>query len=469
MTDNEKLKAQFSRAAAGAKTPQDISDALNGLERAEGLKIADYIAAFCRECGIDPQAPELAAYYRESGEYKAKIQADEDKRRKENALKALGEKTGVYQNNLIRGVLPITPEMLELAAAISKEAAILGTAQGELSRLGSFADYIRECTEYEPDRDFAPPLFDKLAFPNGTVSYIGARTGRGKTTAMVNLAREAINLEKPRKTIFISLEMSRKQMLNKLILSTAYAISAGQERENLKTRPRPQTDLYHFLKGQDMEGERAQVETFRTLAKKAMDKIQAAYNNSLLIYDGRGAKFQDIMNAIKGNADPGTLVLLDYIQRMPSVPNKENDTYMRVKWISDEIVQAAIETNSLVISGAQFNRANGKEVGGKDKFDDASFRESGDLEQDGHNLIGIGWEADKLARFFEILKTREDAGAGLAFSIDFIGAYSYMGIGEKITHKQKEPKEPKAKKDGKTTGADPSGAENGSNNSLDWR
>jgi len=460
MTDNEKLKAQFSKFAARAKSPQDISDALTELERADGLRIADFIAAFCREYGIDPQAPELEAYYRESTEYKAKIQADEDKRRKENALKALGEKAGVYQNNLIRGVLPTTPEMAELAALISKEAAILGTAQGELSRLGSFADYLRECTEYEPDRDFAPALFDKLAFPNGTVSYIGARTGRGKTTAMVNLAREAITLEKPRKTIFISLEMSRKQILNKIILSTAYAMSAGQDRENLKARPRPQTDLYHFLKGRDIEGDWVQVNAFKNFTKKAMDHVQAAYNKNLLVYDGRGAKFQDIINAIKGNADPGTLVLLDYIQRMPSVPNKENDTYMRVKWISDEIVQAAIETNCLVISGAQFNRMIGKNTGGKDEFDDSSYRESGDIEQDAHNAIGIGWEADKHGRFFEILKTREDAGAGLQFSIDFIGAFSYMGIGEKI---EKSKKEPKTKKDEKSTGADPSGAKNDDN------
>jgi len=467
MTNNEKLKAQFSRAAAGAKTALDIRDALTELERTDGLKIADFIAAFCQLCGIDPQAPELADYYQQSTEYKIKIQADEDKRRKEKALKALGEKTGTFQNNLIRGVSPIDPDMTELAASISKEAAILGTAQGELSRLGSFADYIRECTEYEPDRDFAPSLFDKLAFPDGTVSYIGARTGRGKTTAMVNLAREAITHEKPRKTIFISLEMSRKQILNKLILSTAYAMSAGQDREALKARPRPQTDLYHLLKKGDTEGEGALV--FVNFVNMAIGKIQAAYNNNFFIYDGRGASFQDVINAIKGNADPGTLVLLDYIQRMPSVPNKENDTYMRVKWISDEIIKTAIETNSLVISGAQFNRANGKEAtGGKDRFDDSSYRESGDIEQDAHNAIGIGWEADKKARFFEILKTREDAGAGLAFSIDFVGAYSYMGIGEKIIHEKKEPKEPKTKKDEKTPGADPSGAQNNDKLIKDW-
>jgi len=469
MTDNEKLKADFSIAAAGAKTAQDISNALTELERADGLKIADYIFTFCKQKSIDPQAPELAAYFRESTEYKEKIQADEERRRNDSALKALTEKIEVYKNNLERGVFISRPEMLELVTEINKEAAILG-ARGELSRLGSFKDYIDECINYDPDRDYSPSLFDRLSFPNGTISYIGARTGRGKTTAMVNLAREALTSKEPRKTIFISLEMSRKQILNKLILSMAYAMTAAnnEKRELLKSRPRPQTDLYHYLKQKEMEGSREEVETFREYVKKAIEHIQNIYNKNFYLYDGRGAGFNDIINAIKGNADPGTLVLLDYIQRMPTVPGKNDDTYMRVKYISDEIVKAAIVSNSVIISGAQFNRMKGDKVGGADVFDDASYRESGDIEQDAHNAIGIGWLEDKKTRFFEVMKTREDAGAGRAFYIDFVGAYSYMAKGEIVPKKEAGQKKGKEKQ----AAGDKSGAENdnGKNkpNHVDW-
>jgi hypothetical protein len=444
MRDKEVIRAQFAAFAVGATTAQDISNALANLERAEGLKIADFITVFCRENGIDPQAPEVEAYYNESKEYKDKIQADANKKRAENASKVAEEKLRAYQDNLSRNVSPDTKAMIELAAEINKEAGILGAGKTELARLGSFADYRRECIDFDPDRDFAPLLFDKLAFPNGTVSYIGARTGRGKTTAMVNLAREAITQVKPRRTLFISLEMSRKQILNKLVLSTAYAYAIStdetdetdktdKEKKAMKAPTRPQTDLYHFLKGQGIEGEEAQVAIFRRNIAKALKTVEDAYNDTtLLVYDGRGAAFGEIISAIKGNADPGTLVLLDYIQRMPDAPNSQNDSYMRVKRISDVIVNTAVATNSLVISGAQFKR-EGKSSGGDDQFDDASYRESGDLEQDAHNAIGIGWKADKLTRFFEVLKTREDAGAGKVFFIDFVGAYSYMGIGEKRT------------------------------------
>jgi hypothetical protein len=66
------------------------------------------------------------------------------------------------------------------------------------------------------------------------------------------------------------------------------------------------------------------------------------------------------------------------------------------------------------------------------------------------------------------MKTREDAGAGHIFNIDFVGAYSYMAIGEKITRQSKEP----GKKKEKTAAADPSGAENDNGkskpNHVDW-
>jgi hypothetical protein len=59
-------------------------------------------------------------------------------------------------------------------------------------------------------------------------------------------------------------------------------------------------------------------------------------------------------------------------------------------------------------------------------FDDQSFREAGDIEQDAHNAIGIGWKTDKQGRFYEVLKTREDKKQGTLFDLDFAGEYSYM-------------------------------------------
>jgi hypothetical protein len=117
---------------------------------------------------------------------------------------------------------------------VRRLAASLGTA-GKKDRIGSWAEYIQECTQYDPDKDFKPDLFDGLAFPPGTVSYIGARAKAGKTTAMINLTREA--LFSGRKVMFITLEMGRRQLLTKLVLCVAFAISGETpERRELRGR-----------------------------------------------------------------------------------------------------------------------------------------------------------------------------------------------------------------------------------------
>jgi hypothetical protein len=116
---------------------------------------------------------------------------------------------------------------------------------------------------------------------------------------------------------------------------------------------------------------------------------------------------------------------------MPTKPGADSDNYRRVQVISYDIVNAAAETNSIVIAGAQFNREGGTDGTG-DAFNDQSFREAGDIEQDAHNAIGIGYKTDKQSRFYEILKTREDNREGKIYDIEFCGKYSYMNQGGAI-------------------------------------
>jgi replicative DNA helicase len=148
-------------------------------------------------------------------------------------------------------------------------------------------------------------------------------------------------------------------------------------------------------------------------------------------------KLDPIINTIKANVEKGTLVLLDYIQRMPSPDDVSESTYMRVKGISDRVLNTAAGTDAVIIAGAQFNRIK-KETGTKnadrDTFDDASFRESGDLEQDAHCAIGIGWyEKKKDARFFEVLKVRDGEIPKYPIKITWRGAFQYMAnSGEEI-------------------------------------
>jgi hypothetical protein len=443
MNDTDKLKRQFDRAAIIAETqknkklsPADMAEIIYGLQSGAWAKIADYIMDYCTEQGIDRHAPELTQFEREATEGRAR----EAREHREKSVAALTEKITHYQKNLAGGVDLADPGFLSLAGEIGKEATALGAAVNERDRIGTWESYIQKCKDDDPSKDFRPSFFAGLGFPSGTVSYIGARAKVGKTTAMINLAREAMNTD--RKVFFITLEMSRKQLLTKLALSITYALTGptadrgellylGSKERKEKSDRTPSKDYYALMKGLSLTDEPG-IKTFIKYTNLAIDKIKAIYGNKLIIYDGRGATFPEIISAIKIHGGPGVLILLDYIQRMPPVDENGSDTYMRLKKISDGVLTAAADTDSIVVSGAQLNRTVIKNENGEEIINADQFRESGDIEQDGHNLLGMGRLAEQGSRYIKMLAAREEMVEDDAYSIDFNGAYSYMKIGEKI-------------------------------------
>ena len=442
---NEKLK-QFFEQLRGKGNPiaQDILNAAAATGNVEEIttEILCYAAGF----GIDV-AEAL------SDLIKAQDKAQQEKTRRETAASLAEQSEAFAAEN--------DPEkQKDLIEGIRRSAASLETA-GKKDRIGSWAEYIRDCTEYDPDKDFKPDLFGGLAFPPGTVSYIGARAKAGKTTAMINLAREAVF--SGRKVLFITLEMSRRQLLTKLVLCVAFALSGETpEREELqgrgsyerkeKTGATPQKDYYDLLRGkspQEYGGE----EAFRTYIGKAKELVKNAYGKMLLIYDGRGADFREITAAIEQYGSPGSLVLIDYIQRMPSADESDRDNFVRVKKISDGVLSAAVRTNTIIISGAQFNRTVTKDSAGNEIIETTSFRESGDLEQDAHNVLGIGRLAEKGKRYIKMFAGREEMIEDNTYELDFDGAFSYMAKNKKnkapeeatdTSHKKKTDPEPSA-------------------------
>jgi hypothetical protein len=353
-----------------------------------------------------------------------------------------------YIKNLDLGHTPEEKEMTEAAAAIAKATANLAAPKSQ-SRFYSFPDYLADCKNYDPDKDFTPALFG-IPFPDGTVSYIGARTSRGKTASMLNLAREALTMEQPRKVLFITLEMSPKQLLTRLALSLIYAKAAATApaiTAELDKREKPMRDYYRLLKDQGIEEGQGGGYQMSSGANYARETIKAALESkSLILFDGRGMELEPLINTMKANAEKGTLILLDYIQRMPSPPEVSDSTYMRVKGISDKVLNTAAATDAVIIAGAQFNRMRKETTPkktDKDTFDDASFRESGDLEQDAHCAIGLGWyEKKKDTRFFEVLKVRDGEIPKYPIELTWKGAYQYMANSGKPITSDKEETDP---------------------------
>jgi replicative DNA helicase len=236
-------------------------------------------------------------------------------------------------------------------------------------------------------------------------------------------------MSRSRRAVYVTLELSPAQLFDRLITSTAYAIDP--EHAHL---PKPITELYGLIKNWHGNGTGADLEALRNGYMDIKAKRAAGL---LTILDARGAKLAEIMDAIRERSGPGDLVLLDYIQRLPSVDGAAKEGYERMKAVSDTVINTATRSNCILIAAAQFNRA-GTAPGEDDTFTDASFRESGDLEQDAHNAIGLGWKADKKSRFIEILKAREAPGTGDLFDIDWRAEYFYMGPGERMHRKEKD-------------------------------
>jgi len=433
--NKEQLKALFAHNAANAKNAQNIKDAIASLPPGGAEQIVDFIIEFCHVKGIDPQSEEIQEYYKQATEYREALELKEKRADFNCIFSNIEIITKEFRDNEINGAIPTQEQINTITESINKFSTRLGTIQAK-KHIYTMADYIQECLNYDPTKDFCPALFNGIAFADGTVSYIGARTSRGKTTAMVNLAREAITNKSPRKTIFITLEMSGKQIINKLILSTAFSMGIAADEEN---DPRNRRDflsinanreIYSVWKNKGIIGNGAN--TFRRYVQYAHDKINEAQSDGMFIFlDGRKMNEPEIINFIISRADKGTIILLDYIQKMPSKPNTDTDSFRKVQAISYDVVNAAAKTNAVIIAGAQFNRAGGTDGLG-DLFDDQSFREAGDIEQDAYNTIGIGWTIDKQSRFYEFLKTREDNKQGTVYAIDYCGEYSYMNCSTQI-------------------------------------
>ena len=145
--------------------------------------IADHYADICRAKRLNPLHDAIQAVYTQTAEYKAAREAETRRAALDRAVTDIEAITQTYRENIWRGAIP-TAEQVEAEAARLTRAIAGLVAVGPQRRIYTLADYMAECLTYDPSRDFSPALFGGLAFPNGTVSYIGARTSRGKTTAM---------------------------------------------------------------------------------------------------------------------------------------------------------------------------------------------------------------------------------------------------------------------------------------------
>jgi replicative DNA helicase len=320
----------------------------------------------------------------------------------------------------------------------------------------TFDDYINTQARKEYWREYTPKLFGNLPFPDGTISTIGAAPGGGKSAALINLCRELLttkptnnpnpgerekmqNIDADRKILFISAEMSTLDITDRLVHSLAWQTAGAGYPCYLESVKHTNIDYWKNLKleygnppdhWEYSQEEKQRAKLYRQILEK---HIRPAWGCRIKIEYVRGRKcFDDIYNFILNNAEPGTLVLMDYLQLMP-ICNADigqgNPRYLEIRHVMDMAIIAAEKTQSVIIAAAQLGREERKNrnTGGDDT---QGWRESGDIEQTAWNLIKMSRDKDALS--FKITKARNSAGVDTAYSLDWIPAYQYMANGGKL-------------------------------------
>lgn len=186
-------------------------------------------------------------------------------------------------------------------------------------------------------------------------TIIAARPGLGKTSIALNIAE---NISKKGViTYFCSLEMSKKQLGNRLISS----------RTNIDS---------HRIRSGWLESE-----DFQKIVI-AMDEL----SKLKLLIDTQSKTVQDIeikAYELKEKQNIG-LIIIDYLQLLKS-KNKFNIREQEVAEISRKLKLLSRDLNIPVIALCQLNRESLKRI----RPTNADLRESGSLEQDADNIIFI--------------------------------------------------------------------------------
>lgn len=194
----------------------------------------------------------------------------------------------------------------------------------------------------------------------GELVVIGARPGVGKSALALNIAQH-VTMKLGKAAMFFSLEMSKYQLLNRLVCSVARVDSQRMRLNYLSAEER------------------------RRLADATGDMAEA----KLYIDDKSAASSSDLYARIRRHMarEPVDLIVVDYLQLMSAGRRVENRT-QEVSQITRGLKLLAAEIKAPVIALSQLNRATETRKG-NNRPQLSDLRESGTIEQDADTISFI--------------------------------------------------------------------------------
>lgn len=227
---------------------------------------------------------------------------------------------------------------------------------------------------------------------------IGARPSVGKTAYVVNLARQIVSEDPEVQVDFFTLEMNKREMLNRFI-------SAVVNVDSQKLKNPSGLDLL-----------------FSEQVSAGIDWVR---NHKIRIYD-RVLTLGGILSVIKKNAAKAKpdkyMAIIDYIGLVKV--NGRQDRWLQVGKITRELKIIANEYNIPVIALAQLNRGVESRQNKEPLLSD--LRESGSIEQDS-NVVAFLYRPDDDNRELVKLSIRKNREGSLGdISYYFDGKYMYF-------------------------------------------
>jgi DNA primase len=216
-----------------------------------------------------------------------------------------------------------------------------------------------------------------ISVPVGALSFLGARSGHGKTTFLINLLKNWLDLEqlKDKRIYYLSYEEAAGDIAIKLLMMRSGVVL--DEKNNF-------TAFKAYIKRQENKIEaHVQNEEIERAFKWYAD---LASRGRLVIVEATQFNATDLSHLLEIYAERGDCgaVLIDYIQKVRS-GGAHNSRQLEIQAVTHELSRVVIKHSLTVFTAAQLNRTSGTET----FITETHIRESEDIYNEAALVLGL--------------------------------------------------------------------------------
>lgn len=189
-----------------------------------------------------------------------------------------------------------------------------------------------------------------LRFCPEELSILAARTGHGKTSAMVGLLAHWLRdetIDPDAVTVFYSLEEPELRIFHRLV--SLYSHEHGAAWSSSEVR-----DFHHDRSRTSWPGVGAREKALETLRRQSEGRLFVVHRSSWTVAD-----LETHLRTL-AHGRPIAGVLVDYLQRLPPEPGRYDRRDLEVSAVARRLKGLAVDLHVPIVTGAQINREAAK-------------------------------------------------------------------------------------------------------------